>query len=151
MGMKFNQNDLVWTKFCNYPWGPSRIASQETTQKLKDYYNRDGVGVLFLGKPLYFGLVDEKNIKLYKEREIEPVIEYADEYKEALEMVDLNIEEPALELKKRRRSYKNKAETLEEKKRVKQDTNKTEELNKNKNKDETKETDENKEEVKKVY
>lgn len=122
------KGDLVWTKFDTYPHWPSRIASDEVTQKLREYKDvKSGVGVLFFGEELEYGLVELNCIEPFAENYDKHINAHTGTNKKnfeaALEQAKISnqIQDPVLELedkKKNRRSMKNKGEDTKENKEV---------------------------------
>ncbi|TBT98243.1 PWWP domain-containing protein [Hamiltosporidium tvaerminnensis] len=111
----FKPGDVVWSKYDEYPYWPSRIASKDVTDTLQSYNNTNlGIGVLFFGQNLTYALVEEKNIceffenyKFYYKGSDEEDFRFAIEQAKS----NQNIEDPPLELpKKKKRIPKNNKE-----------------------------------------
>ncbi|ELA46223.1 hypothetical protein VCUG_02304 [Vavraia culicis subsp. floridensis] len=89
--------DIVWSKYDTYPPWPSKITSHETTVLLQKYYKRKGVGVLFLGRELSYGIVPVKNVydfNVYYDK----FRTDDEEMRHALGMVGKEFKDPPLEL-----------------------------------------------------
>lgn len=89
--------DIVWSKYDTYPPWPSKITSHATTVLLQKYYKRKGVGVLFLGRELSYGIVPVKNVydfNVYYDK----FRTDDEEMRHALGMVGKEFKDPPLEL-----------------------------------------------------
>lgn len=112
--MKFKSGDLVWAKFDDYPYWPARIAKECVTEELKEFRERDGVGILFFGFQLTYDLVNKRNIKDFEKnfdlysnpKNIDKNMK--SEFKEALRQAVSKevIEDPILELEEEKRNNK---------------------------------------------
>lgn len=105
MEEKFKPGDLVWAKLEDYPYWPGKIAPECITEELRSFKEESGVGVLFFGPELTYGLVDEdclknfeKNFKEYSRAKIRKTIKA--EFEAALELAAVadTVENPPLEL-----------------------------------------------------
>lgn len=97
----FKPGDIVWSKYDTYPPWPSKIADAQTTLRLQQHYGCTGVGVLFLGRELSYGIVPYRNIYDFNV--------YYDKFRSddeemvcALEMVGQDVAYPPLELGNKR-------------------------------------------------
>ncbi|KAF7684748.1 hypothetical protein TCON_0058 [Astathelohania contejeani] len=120
------ESKVVWAKFDEYPYWPARMATDEITETLRDQYNRnDGVGVLFFGPELSYALVDEENIKEYKEYFFRYGVLEDKDFLVAVEQANKaeTIEDPPLDIPNRKRRKKSLArEKVISKKEVKSES-----------------------------
>lgn len=124
----FSEGEIVWAKLGDFPYWPSKIASEAVGNELREFKEEAGVAVLFLGKQLTFGLVNEKNVKSFKEnldqfKNAKGSQDEQEDFEEALKMAKngAKFAEPPLELfeedrpvKKQKRQYNKKNVSVEE-------------------------------------
>lgn len=131
MSEKFNPGDRVWAKMDGYPFWPGKIASECITKELREFKDEeDGLAVLFFGKELTYGLVDEdsivpfdENFDKYSKVKLDESSKH--DFDAAIEIASsqMHIEDPPLEMdeedrvvKKAKKSKKSVSENIDMKK-----------------------------------